>query len=92
MTSKTKKFTQKFIYCLVVAAVILGLVAAIYWNITLLITNIVSIIDGIRGTAPSADIAWAVIGLLGRGIIFLVSLILFEIPAMILAFIANLFD
>lgn len=63
---------------------LLDFFGAIYWNVTMLIANITTIIDGIRGSVPSGEVAYAVLALMGRGFIFVFSLIVFEIPCFIL--------
>lgn len=70
---------------------VLGIALSIYLNITWLVTLIADIINAFRSTTPvpASDIAWMVVKLLGRSLVFFVVTVLCLLPSLLVRAIAK---
>jgi nucleoside recognition membrane protein YjiH len=71
----------------------LGLALSIYLNVTWLVTLIADIINAFRSTTPvpASDIAWMIVKVCGRSLVFLGVTSLCVIPSFIVGFFAAAF-
>lgn len=70
---------------------ILGLALSVYLNITWLVTLIADIINAFRSTTPvpASDIAWMVVKVCSRSLVFIVVTVLCLLPSLLVRAIAK---